>query len=146
MLGASVSHFIPDAKSMFRNTGQPAVTEYISPPLEMARLRSQWRANEYGHRVELPVWVNVATPALLVFPSYLFTLELDVTAAFTQPSLVALYDYNHAAVNPFELVMSENKQMETLPHATHIRLTFKASHGAPAIQFCAYPRGDVPRM
>lgn len=146
MLGASVSHFIPDAKSMFRNTGQPAVTEYTSPPLEMARLRAQWRSNPYGQHVELPVWVHVMTPALDVTAKYLFALELDVAAAFTNPSMVALYDYNHQAVNPFELTMTDVKLWETCTNATHIRLTFKASHGAPAIQFCAYPRGDVPRM
>lgn len=146
MLGASVSHFIPDAKSMFRNTGQPAVTEYTSPPLEMARLQSQWRANEFGRRVELPVWVNVLTPALLVGPAYFFALELDVTPAFTLPSMAAVYDYNYAAVNPFELVLTEEKMMDTCAHATHIRLTFKSSPGSPAIQFCALPRGDVPRM
>lgn len=147
MLGASYSHFIPDAKLMFRNNGLPPVVgRFVSEPLELARLSSQWRRNEVGQNYELPIWVRVERA---VFSNdkatFCFALEADVSARFEKPTIVAIYEYTKDAVNPFEVILYPER-LETCRDTTHLRLAMNPSPGADGIQFSAFPRGDIPRM
>jgi hypothetical protein len=145
-LAASISHFIPDAKLMFRNNGQPALTEsFKSQPIELARLFAQWHVNEYGRQDEMRVWVNVERAhfnSLEVV--YCFALEVDVRPSFSDPAVVAIYDY-HGQENPFEITLMKTVLEEIRPNATVMRLAMTPTPDAPSIQFAAFPRGDTPR-
>lgn len=147
-LGASYSHFVPDAKLMFRNTGQPLVVgNFVSAPLELARLRAQWRVNEIGQHTELPVWINVTQSVFSRQDAcYRFSLEAAVYASFAEPAIVALYEFTKYAVNPFEIIMTQMMLEDYARYATHLRLVMNTTPGADGIQFCAFPRGDTPRM
>lgn len=147
-LGASYSHFIPDAKLMFRNTGQrPVIGKFASEPLELMRLSAQWRRNEVGQNNELPIWINVVDALFSTAKgAFVFSLEVDVSPRFEQPAVISIYEYTADAVNPFEIMIYPERLEEFCRHATHVRLVMNPTPGAEAIEFSAFPRGDVPRM
>lgn len=147
-LGASYSHFIPDAKSLFRNNGQPLVVgKFVSVPLELARLTAQWRKDGLGRNEELPVWVHVEKSYFSAEKAtFCFSLEADVSPLFPTPSTIAIYEYTKDAVNPFEVILYPSILQNHCRYATHLRLVMNPTPGADGIQFSAFPRGDVARM